>query len=154
MIQVYKDNRFNAVFECAACIHLHRENIPTFMGMLETTNLKVRSVDEDLKDPCVWSMAQAFVVTYVKVTGPYWKLPANQLSDLGPVYPATGRLCGALAGVSEDILRMDDKPLFHECPPNVDTDSPLLKAALCQPADIEMFRHCLVCILKLKGINL
>ena len=126
LVQFYKDNRFNAVFECSAGIHLHREDIVTFMGMLETLNLKIQSVHEDLKDPRVFSMVQAFAVTYVKVTGPYWDMCTSQQIN----YLTLGQYIQPLANsvehwlvFPEDILKMDDKPVFCEFPPNA--DSPL-----------------------------
>ena len=60
LIQHFKDNRFNATYECAAAVLHHHGDIISLMDKFESLNLKIRSVKEDLEDSRIHSMVHAF----------------------------------------------------------------------------------------------
>jgi hypothetical protein len=56
----YRDNRFNALFETAAEIHLHKIDFLKVLDTVETPNLKIKSVIEDLRSDIVAVLLQCF----------------------------------------------------------------------------------------------
>ena len=62
LLQSYRDNRFNALFETAAQVHLHKQDLLTFFGLLDEKNLMLQSVYQDLSDPRIRSMVHAIAV--------------------------------------------------------------------------------------------
>ena len=70
----YRDNRFNALFETAAEIHWHKIDFLKVLDTVETPNLKIKSVIEDLRSDIVAVLLQCFGLFYLKVSGPYWNL--------------------------------------------------------------------------------
>ncbi|KAL8604612.1 hypothetical protein ACOMHN_013392 [Nucella lapillus] len=53
LLQSYRDNGSNALFETAAQVHHHKQGLFAFLSMLEKKNLMLRSVFDDLADPRV-----------------------------------------------------------------------------------------------------
>jgi hypothetical protein len=53
VIGSYRNNRFNALFETAAEIHLHKIDFLKVLDTVETPNLKIKSVIEDLRSDIV-----------------------------------------------------------------------------------------------------
>ena len=70
----YKDNRFNALFQTAAEIHLHRHDFMVVLNSVKSPNLKLKSVIADLKSEKIMIIVQCLGLIYLKVTGPYWNL--------------------------------------------------------------------------------
>ena len=70
----YKDNRFNAIFQTAAKIMVHRHDFISVLEGVAQKNLKVQAVLADLKSDIIAIFMQCFAIMYVKVTGPFWNL--------------------------------------------------------------------------------
>lgn len=70
----YRDNRFNSLFQTAAEVLLHAEDILKVIDTVKQPNKKIKSVQADLKRSSLNTMLQCFGLFYVKVTGPYWNL--------------------------------------------------------------------------------
>ena len=82
-IKSYRSNRFNNFFESAAAIHYHRHDILEFFSKFSTNlNLKLQSVQADLKSDEVDSMLAAVGIMYFVVTGPYWCLICSKTEYL------------------------------------------------------------------------
>ncbi|XP_045190091.2 uncharacterized protein LOC123547228 [Mercenaria mercenaria] len=73
----YKDNRFNALFQTAAEIFLHRAHFIHVLETVKSPNLKLKSVIADLKDDRIFASIQCLGLFYLRVTGPYWALITN-----------------------------------------------------------------------------
>ena len=69
ILQPYKDNRFNAAFECASQVFHHKDDIIEFLDKIECTNRQLQSLKADINDNRVLSMIHALAVLFVKVTG-------------------------------------------------------------------------------------
>ena len=54
----YRDNRFNALFETVAEIYLHKTDFLKVLDTVETPNLKIKSVIEDLRSEIVAVLLQ------------------------------------------------------------------------------------------------
>ena len=79
----FKSNRFNNLFESAAALLYHREDIVQFFTMYkEPTNLKQRSVFLDMQSPEILTMVAALAVCFEFVTGPFWKLVRSNIHYL------------------------------------------------------------------------
>lgn len=79
LIGDYRDNRFNGLFEGAAQVLHHIDDILSLEKKLpEQTNLKVRSVMMDLKDSRAVTILQAHALFYVYVTEPYRQLMVSK----------------------------------------------------------------------------
>jgi hypothetical protein len=63
----YRDNRFNALFETAAEIHLHKTDFLKILDTVETHNLKIKSVIEDLRLDIVAVLLQCFGLFYLSL---------------------------------------------------------------------------------------
>lgn len=70
----YKDNRFNALFQTAAEIFLHRRDFITVLETIIAPNMKLQSVLADLKSEEIMTIVQCLGLFYLNVTGPYWNL--------------------------------------------------------------------------------
>ena len=70
----YRDNRFNALFQTAAEVFVHRKSFLEVLETVEKPNNKLQSVKVDLEDVVIKTLLQGLGLFYVKVTGPYWNL--------------------------------------------------------------------------------
>ena len=70
----YRDNRFNAIFQTAAEVFVHTDDFLNVIESVKTPNLKLKSVEADLKSNIIRALIQVFGLVYVKITGPYWNL--------------------------------------------------------------------------------
>ena len=70
----YRDNRFSALFQTSAEIILHHEDFLEVLSTCKQPNLKLKSVEADLKSDTICSMMRIFGLIFLKVTGPYWNL--------------------------------------------------------------------------------
>ena len=70
----YKDNRFNALFQTAAEIYLHRNDFLTVIKTVTKPNVKLKAVKSDLECEELIALLQCLGIFYVKVKGPYWNL--------------------------------------------------------------------------------
>ena len=75
-VPCYRSNRFNCYFEGAASLIHHRQDMMGFFskGSASHSNLKMQSVDADLKDDKLAALLCAVALLYFRVTGPYWNL--------------------------------------------------------------------------------
>ena len=149
LVQSYRDNRFNGLFETAAQIHHHRHDIVSFIPRLDKPNLKVRSVLEDMSDMRVGSMLHAVAVVYVLVTGPYWDLVSSKHIPYLQLYRYIQPLADAVSRWKDQPLELlktrMEIPIFDEFPPDV--DGPLYISASSQPEDTQFFRDTLTSVL-------
>lgn len=148
LLQTYKDNRFNAAFECSALVLHHRDDIISLIQKLHTPNGAIISLQLDLEDTRVCSMIQAFAVLYVKVTGPYWDLvTSNKVS-----YLDLHKYIQPLASAVEKWLLFpatiltDHTSVFPSFPP--DENSPVWKQATSPPSDADFFKATLLSLLQ------
>ena len=74
LIGNYRDNRFNAIFQNAAEIIVHRKDFIAVLETVPTPNLKLKAVLADLKSDVIAVLLQCYGLFYIKVTGPYWNL--------------------------------------------------------------------------------
>ena len=71
----FRSNRFNNLFEVASAVLFHREHILDFFSAVKApSNLKQKSVVEDLKSKQVLIMVACLAVMFIYVTGPFWQL--------------------------------------------------------------------------------
>ncbi|XP_076308437.1 uncharacterized protein LOC143223841 [Tachypleus tridentatus] len=73
LINNYKDNRFNGLFETSAQVLYHRKDFLYLLGM-RSSNKKLQALSADLSDPLVVRFIQAMAVVFIQVTGPFWNL--------------------------------------------------------------------------------
>ena len=149
LVQSYRDNRFNGLFETTAQIHHHRHDIVSFIPKLDKPNLKVRSVLEDMSDMRVGSMLHAVAVVYVPVTGPYWDLVSSKHIPYLQLYRYIQPLADAVSRWKDQPLELlktrIEIPIFDEFPPDV--DGPLYISASSQPEDNQFFSNTLTSVL-------
>ena len=148
LIQHFKDNRFNATYECAAAVLHHHSDIISLMDKLESLNLKIRSVKEDLEDSRVHSMVHAFALVYVKLTGPFWDLCVSKSVQYLDLFKYVQLMADALKHWVDDPMKMltETEPVFPDF--SHDTTGPFWNAAVAPPADEGFFRRTLQSILK------
>ncbi|XP_045169684.2 uncharacterized protein LOC123532337 [Mercenaria mercenaria] len=73
----YRDNRFNALFQTAAEVYLHREDFITVLQNVKSNNLLVQSVLADLQSKPIMAEIQSLGLFYLQLTGPYWNMVVN-----------------------------------------------------------------------------
>ena len=78
LLQTYRDNRFNAVFECPAAVLHHLHDIRSLLDLVDGSNWALWSLKADINDDSVVSMVHAFAIMYVKITGPYWDITTSR----------------------------------------------------------------------------
>ncbi|KAL4219419.1 Piwi-like protein 1 [Mactra antiquata] len=83
----YKDNRFNALFQTAAEIFVHRDDFINVLETVKTPNLKLKSVLADLKSDIIMTLIQCLGLFYLRITGPYWKLLTSNKVPYVELYP-------------------------------------------------------------------
>ncbi|KAL8621575.1 hypothetical protein ACOMHN_026246 [Nucella lapillus] len=137
LLQSHRDNRFNALFETAAQVHHHKQDLFTFLSMLENKNLMLRSVFEDLTDPRVRSMVHALAVVYVHITGPYWDLVNSKRVQYLELYILIQSLADAISRWKEEPMEVlkfrAAQPILPDFPP--DTQGPLYSSAMAEPEE-------------------
>ncbi|XP_076447511.1 uncharacterized protein LOC143284579 [Babylonia areolata] len=104
----FRANRFNNVFESAAAILHHRQDIVDFFTNFsdKTLNLKQQSVLEDVQDDNIMLMVSALAVMYVCVAGPFWMLINSSIHYLD-MYKHVQTLSGHLEHISEDRTALE-----------------------------------------------
>jgi len=83
----YKDNRFNAMFETSAQLLHHLKDF-NYLLQYKNSNLKLKSITEDLQDPTVITLVQAMAIIFIQISGPYWNAMESSTVpyvNLGPV---------------------------------------------------------------------
>lgn len=70
----YRDNRFNGLFQTAAEVLVHAEDMIEVLSTVKQPNKKLIAVKADLQCEVIRTLLQCFALFYVKVTGPYWNL--------------------------------------------------------------------------------
>ena len=67
VIGYYKDNRFNALFQTAAEIYLHRNDFLTVIKTVTKPNVKLKAVKSDIECEELIALLQCLGMFYVKV---------------------------------------------------------------------------------------
>ncbi|KAL8585134.1 hypothetical protein ACOMHN_013150 [Nucella lapillus] len=141
LLQSYRDNRFNALFETAAQVHRHKQDLFAFLSMLENKNLMLQSVFEDLTDPRARSMVHALAVVYVHITGPYWDLVNSKRVQYLELYIFIQSLADAISRWKEEPMEVlkfrAAQPILPDFPP--DTQGPLYSSAMAEPEETFFF---------------
>ena len=70
----HRDNRFNAVFQCACEVIYHYNEIVKIDDYMDNINKKVQSVLLDLKDTRIVTFVQAYALFFINITEPYWRV--------------------------------------------------------------------------------
>ena len=81
-ITSFKSNRFNNLFEAAAALHFHRQDILDCLRSLPRLNKKLESIMEDNQSHGIDCQVVALGLVYFQVTGPYWQLLGQGLHYL------------------------------------------------------------------------
>ncbi|KAK3104622.1 hypothetical protein FSP39_006401 [Pinctada imbricata] len=98
----YKDNRFNALFQTAAEVFVHKKYFLQVLHSVEKPNKKLQSVKADLECPLVGILLQSFGLVYLKLTGPYWNMVTSGEIPYLKLYPYIQDLSTYLKKCSED----------------------------------------------------
>ena len=71
----YRGNRFNNLFESAAAIVHHKDDICLFFSTYkDPSNLKQKSIVHDIQSAQIIAMVAALAVSFIFITGPFWQL--------------------------------------------------------------------------------
>ena len=108
----YRDNRFNALFQTAAEVYVHRKDFLTVLETVVTPNLKLQSVKADLQCDSIVTMLQCLGLFFTKVTGPYWTLITSGEIPYLELYPYIGNLKQYLEGCAEEPAVLLNKERF------------------------------------------
>jgi aubergine-like protein len=82
-ISSFKSNRFNNLFEAAAALHFHREDIILFLrDYMPHKNGKLKSVLFDACCDHVAAYTLTLALLFFRLTGPYWQLLGSDLHYL------------------------------------------------------------------------
>lgn len=99
----FYSNRSNNLFESAAAIVHHRQDVIDFFTNFnenKVLNLKQKSVLQDVQDENMMLMVSALAVVYVCVSGPFWVLLNSNFHHLD-MYRHIQTITGHLEHISE-----------------------------------------------------
>jgi hypothetical protein len=121
----YRDNRFNGLFQAAACIYHHEKHLTECIEKLPSVrkrNKKIVSVLADLKDHKVMLTLKMLGIIYMKLTGPYWELITSSHVhhlDLHRYIQCLHHFCMQMENDPLPLLNPEQDPIFQDFPPNI-----------------------------------
>ena len=98
----YKDNRFNALFQTAAEVFVHRKEFLKVLKTVDKPNRKLQSVIADLECQIIGTLLQSFGLVYYKITGPFWNMVTSGQIPYLQLYPQIQGLLTYLTKCTEE----------------------------------------------------
>ena len=104
IIKLYKDNRFNGLFEIAAQVYHHHQEFIYLLESNPAKNNKQAKVYQGLKDPILLLLIQCLGLFFQKVTGPFWTMVISKTTH--KTFRST------LLEVKNDLQKCQENPSF------------------------------------------
>ncbi|CAH1266570.1 Hypp3423 [Branchiostoma lanceolatum] len=116
-MHVFRANRFNVLFECAASVYYHSSHLQTMFreGSVKAGNKLLRAVMADVNSKPLLAGCRALGIIYVNITEPYWRLVDRQdvhILDLTKSLQEVMSLFQKWSTDATPLLQSDLPPIF------------------------------------------
>ncbi|XP_066285548.1 uncharacterized protein [Branchiostoma lanceolatum] len=113
-MHVFRANRFNVLFECAAGVYYHSSHLQTMFreGSVKAGNKLLRAVMADVNSKPLLAGCRALGIIYVNITEPYWRLVDRQDVHILDLTKSLQEVMSLFQKWSTPLLQSDLPPIF------------------------------------------